>query len=184
MNGIGAKALGHGPHSTRQMALIHAIQKVGKLGIVLGKAHDLGLGDGGFLRRHRDFARQTRLFLGPVDFFDAGGLGEDAALEPGGGIQHHAIALCDLRLLLAHELGRHYPLSPAGEPGPLLPTTIVQNDMGVAVCAVVMDRQHVIPLVAIFAALEEMLRPVERDIADLLGADIRGEGQKHMRGEA
>ena len=49
---------------------------------------------------------------------------------------------------------------------------------------VIMDCEHIVPLVAVFAALEEMLRPVHRDVAHLVDRHIGREREQHVRGKA
>ena len=66
---------------------------------------------------------------------------------------------------------------------PLLDAAIVQDDVRVLVRPVVMNREDIVPLVAVFAALEEMLRPVHRDVAHLVDRHVGREREQHVRGE-
>ena len=163
--------------------MIHAIQHIGQIAVVLGKCCHLRLGDGPLFGRQCDLARQARLVLCPVDFCDTWGLLEDAALEPGRGLKHDTVAFGDLRLLFPHQLGRHHALGPAGEPGAFCEAPVVQQDMRVLVRPVIMHREHVIPLIAVIPAFEEMLGPVECDLAYLIYRDVGRKRQQHMRGK-
>ena len=51
------------------------------------------------------------------------------------------------------------------------------------VSTVIMDRQHVIPLIAIVAAVKEVFSPFHGDVAHLLNTHICGKRQQHVAGK-
>ena len=66
----------------------------------------------------------------------------------------------------------------------MINASVIQKNVGMLVGTVVMDREDIVPLIAILTAVKEMLGPFHGNVAHLIDSNIRRKRQQHMRGKA